>query len=148
MERSCRQQTFIEAQVEAVWALVGDPNRHPEWWPSMVEMDCAALEEGCRYRGVITGPLGRETEHELQLQTLDDCKEVLIHCDGTGVSTGFTLTEAQGGTFVEGRFAIEPQGLGATIFGAVAGRATLRAWLKRSLSALKQAAEEAPRVGA
>ena len=46
MQRSSTQQTFIEAPVERVWELVGDPNRHPEWWPEMLEIECADLKEG------------------------------------------------------------------------------------------------------
>ena len=45
MQRSSTQQTFIEAPVERVWELVGDPNRHPEWWPEMLEIECADLKE-------------------------------------------------------------------------------------------------------
>jgi uncharacterized protein YndB with AHSA1/START domain len=58
VQRSSTQQTFIEAPVERVWELVGDPNRHPEWWPEMLEIECADLKEGCRYRGVVKGPSG------------------------------------------------------------------------------------------
>ena len=47
-------------------------------------------------------------DHELLLERLDDCHEVLISCAGTGVTTSFVLAEARGGTFVEGNFAIEP----------------------------------------
>ncbi|HEX6583794.1 MAG TPA: SRPBCC family protein [Thermoleophilaceae bacterium] len=45
MQRSSTQQAFIEAPVERVWELVGDPNRHPEWWPEMLEIECADLKE-------------------------------------------------------------------------------------------------------
>ena len=59
MHRSSTQQTFIQASPDRVWELVGDPNRHPEWWPEMLEVECADLKEGCRYRGVVKGPFGR-----------------------------------------------------------------------------------------
>jgi len=59
MQRSSTQQAFIEAPVERVWELVGDPNRHPEWWPEMLEIECADLKEGCGYRGVVEAPFGR-----------------------------------------------------------------------------------------
>jgi uncharacterized protein YndB with AHSA1/START domain len=42
MQRSSTQQTFIDAPVERVWELVGDPNRHPEWWPEMGAASIAA----------------------------------------------------------------------------------------------------------
>jgi uncharacterized protein YndB with AHSA1/START domain len=143
VERGTRQQVHIDAAPEAIWELVGDPNRHPVWWPEMLEVECADLSEGCRYRGVVKGPF-RAEEHELTIDRLDDCREVSIHCDGTGVTTRFVLTEAQGGTFVDGHFSIEPNSIGTTVIAAVAGRRFLRSWLEQSLANLKQAAEQQP----
>ena len=137
------QQVHIAATPETIWDLVGDPNRHPLWWPEMIEVECADLTEGCRYRGVVKGPFKAE-EHELTIDRLDDCREVSIHCDGTGVTTRFVLTDAQGGTFVEGYFSIEPNSLGTTVITAVAGRRFLRSWLEQSLANLRQAAEQTP----
>jgi carbon monoxide dehydrogenase subunit G len=144
VERSSTQQAHIDAPVEVVWDMLGDPNRHPEWWPEMLEVECADLEQGCRYRGVIKGPLGMQEEHELLLEKLENCREVSINCEGTGVYTRFLLTEARGGTFVEGCFGAIPQSIGMKVFSAVAGRRYLRAWLSRSLERLKQAAERVP----
>ena len=143
MERSSTQQVHIDASPEAIWDLIGDPNRHPVWWPEMIEVECADLSEGCRYRGVVKGPFKAE-EHELTIEHLDDCREVSIFCDGTGVTTRFVLTDAQGGTFVEGYFSIEPNSIGWRMIGAVMGRRFMRSWLERSLENLKQAAERAP----
>jgi uncharacterized protein YndB with AHSA1/START domain len=125
------QQTHIDAPVDTVWDLVGDPNRHPDWWPRMVDVDCAELHEGCRYRGVVKGIVGAE-EHELlverlELETLDGCREVSIFCEGTGVTTRFMLTEAQGGTFVEGRFSVDPASVGMRALTAVAPLSVLDA---------------------
>lgn len=143
MLRSSTQQAFIEAPVERVWQLVGDPNRHPDWWPEMVEVECADLEEGCRYRGVVRGPFGT-APHDLVVDRFEDCREVSIYCDGTGVTTRFVLAEAQGGTFVEGCFTIEPNSIGMKVLGAVAGRRFMRSWLETSLDNLKQAAASVP----
>ena len=140
MERSSLLQTHVDAPVEVVWDLLGDPNRHPEWWPAWVEVECADIEQGCRYRAVIKGPMGAE-EHEVLLERLDECREISIHCEGTGVYTRFRLTEARGGTFVEGHFGAQPESIGMKVFAAVAGRRYMRSWLQRSLAALKAAAE-------
>ena len=140
MERGSRQQTHIEAEPEAVWALIGDPNRHPEWWPDVIEVQCADIREGCRYRGVVKGFFGTD-EHEMLLERLEGCREVSISCEGTGVCTRFQITEAQGGTFVDGHFAIEPNSIGMTVVSAVAGRRVMRSWLERSLANLKDVAE-------
>jgi uncharacterized protein YndB with AHSA1/START domain len=143
MHRSSTQQTFIEAPVERVWELVGDPNRHSDWWPEMIEVECADLKEGCRYRGVVKGPFGA-AEHDLVVDRLEDCREVSIFCDGTGVTTRFVLAEAQGGTFVEGCFTIEPNTIGMKVIGAVAGRRVMHSWLESSLANLKSATEPLP----
>jgi uncharacterized protein YndB with AHSA1/START domain len=140
---SSTQQAHIQAAPMTVWELVGDPNHHPAWWPEMLEADCADLEEGCRYRGVVKGPFGAD-EHEMLIERLDNCEEVSIRCEGTGVTTRFRLTDAQGGTFVEGYFSIEPESLGMKMIGAAIGRRYMRSWLERSLANLKQAAEQAP----
>jgi uncharacterized protein YndB with AHSA1/START domain len=139
---SSTQQTFIDASVDQVWQLVGDPNRHPGWWPDVIEAQCADIREGCRYRGVVKGPF-RTAEHELLIEKLEECREVSIHCEGTGVTTRFVLTDAQGGTFVEGHFAIEPNSIGSTVFGALAGRRIMSSWLQGSLANLKSVAEQA-----
>ncbi len=109
----------------------------------MLETDCADIESGCRYRGVLKGPLGKE-EHELLLEEVVECREISIACEGTGVFTRFELTGAQGGTFVEGWFGIEPESLGMRAFAAVAGRRYLKSWLEKSLAGLKSAAERVP----
>ena len=143
MEHSSTQQAHIQAPPTLVWELVGDPNHHPDWWPEMLETDCADLEEGCRYRGVVKGTFGAD-EHEMLIERLENCEEISITCEGTGVTTRFRLTEAQGGCFVEGYFAIEPNSIGWKMIGAVMGRRYMRSWLERSLENLKQAAEQAP----
>jgi hypothetical protein len=140
VDSSSTQQAFIDAPPETVWALVGDPNRHPDWWPNVLEVECADLREGCRYRGVVKGPF-RAEEHDLVIERLDTCQEVCISCVGTGVTTRFVLTAAQGGTFVQGHFAIEPDTIGLKVFSAVSGRRFMRSWLERSLENLKHVAE-------
>jgi hypothetical protein len=143
VEHSSTQQAFIDAPPERIWELVGDPNRHPDWWPDVIEVECADLSEGCRYRGVVKGFFKAET-HDLVIERLDTCQEVCISCEGTGVTTRFVLTGAQGGTFVEGHFGIEPNSIGMKVIGAVSGRRVMRSWLERSLENLKHVAERMP----
>jgi uncharacterized protein YndB with AHSA1/START domain len=142
--RSSTQQAFVEAPAQVVWELVGDPARHPEWWPEWISTECPDPSEGCRYRGVVKGMFGRAEEHDLLIDRHDGWREISIFCDGTGVTTGFVLAEGQGGTFVEGCFSIEPNSLGMKAIGAVTGRRVMRSWLESSLENLKRAAEAAP----
>jgi uncharacterized protein YndB with AHSA1/START domain len=148
MERSSRQQRQIDAPIEHVWELVGDPNRHPEWWPSVEVAECSTLGEGCRYRAVIKNPLGREEEHELEIESFDDCRRITISCADVGMSTNFVLAEAGGGTFVDAEFGVEANSLGMKVFASVAGRRYLRSWLAKSLAGLDAAATGAGRAAA
>jgi uncharacterized protein YndB with AHSA1/START domain len=136
-------QRYIDAPVLDVWELVGDPNRHSEWWPEVRASDCEEITEGCSYRGVVKGFFGTK-EHELLIERLERCHEVAIHCAGTGVTTRFLLIDAQGGTFVEAQFSIEPNSIGTKLISAVAGRRLMRRWLQSSLESLKHVAERAP----
>jgi hypothetical protein len=137
----CRQQTWIEAPVEVVWDLVADVNRHPEWWPRVVEVECEGLEAGCTYREIVRTPFGND-EMEMHVDRLDDCKELMIRCVNTGTFFHLLLTEAQGGTFVDGRFGMDPADLGHRVFDIVAGKRYFRRWLEKSLDAMEDAAAE------
>jgi len=135
-----RQQGVIEAPVKTVWNLLADPNRHSEWWPSVIETDCEEIGVGCRYRAVTKGPLGRAEEHEIVIESLDDCREVSIYCEEVGVRNRFVLTEARGATFVDADFSIDPRTLGDRVFANTVGRRFLRRWLADSIDSLRRAA--------
>jgi hypothetical protein len=134
-----RQQALIEASPDAIWELVGNPARHTEWWPRVVNVQCEGLEEGCEYRQVTRMP-GGESETTLHIERLDVGREVLIRCVDTGTYTRWLLTEAQGDTFVEAEFGMDPKTVGTRVFDWVAGKRYFRKWLEQSIDALKQAA--------
>jgi hypothetical protein len=137
----CRQQGFIEAPVETVWDLISDVERHPEWWPRVVEVECDGLEQGCTYREVVRGPLGDE-EMELMVEGLEDYRRLNIRCVNTGTFVRFELTGARGGTFLDGEMGMDPTGLGNRVFDAVAGRRYFSRWMSSTLEALQEAATD------
>jgi uncharacterized protein YndB with AHSA1/START domain len=137
-----RQQTWIEAPVEVVWDLVADVNRHPDWWPRVIEVECEGLEEGCTYREVVQNPFGQEEEMQMRVEGLEDCKELMIRCVNTPTFFHLLLTEAQDGTFVDGRFGMEPRHLQHRVFDLVAGKRYFRRWVEKSLDAMNRAAAE------
>ena len=133
------RQTFIDAPVGAVWDLISDVNRHPEWWPRIVEVHCEGLEEGCTYREVVkAGP--SKQQMELSVDELSDCENLAIRCLNTGTFVHFSLTEAQGGTFVDGRMGMDPKGVGNKVFDLIVGQRYFRNWLEQTLEALDAAA--------
>jgi uncharacterized protein YndB with AHSA1/START domain len=135
----CRQQALIDAPIEIVWELVRDVNRHPEWWPRVVEVECGDLEEGCSYRQVMESPFGYQ-DLSVVVDRLDEMRELRIRCTNTGTFVDLALAPADSGTFIDARFGIEPVGTRMRVFDLVAGRRYFRRWLEQSLEAMESAA--------
>jgi hypothetical protein len=102
-----RRQAQIDATVATVWSLLGDPNRYPEWWPRIVEVECEGIEQGCTYKHVARGPVGTAQESVL-IEALEDCREVKIRCLDTGTYMRWVLMGARDGTFVDVEFGMDP----------------------------------------
>jgi hypothetical protein len=143
---NCRQQALIDAPVEIVWGLVRDVNRHPDWWPKVVEVECGGLEEGCTYRQVTESPFGYQ-ELDVVVDRLEELRELRIRCVNTGTYVDFALTPADAGTFVDARFGMDPQNTKMRIFDVVAGKRYFRRWLEQSLDAMERVARERAVVG-
>ena len=131
---SARRQVMVDAPVERVWELIGDVNRHPEWWPRVEEVECDLLAEGCTYRQV-TKPPGRTIETTISIERLDDCHELRVVCQDTGMYAHFMLTQVRDGTFVDGELGVQPTG-----FDRVVAPAFVRRWIAQSLEGLRRAA--------
>jgi hypothetical protein len=137
----CRQQTWIDAPVEVVWGLVRDVNRHAEWWPKIVEVECEGLEEGCTYRQVTETPFGYQ-DLDVLVDRLDELREMRIRCVNTGTFVDVALTDMRGGTLVDARFGMEPLTARTKVFDAIAGKRYFRRWLEQSLDAMQRVARE------
>jgi uncharacterized protein YndB with AHSA1/START domain len=136
-----RQQAYIEAPVEVVWDLIADADRHPEWWPRVLAVECEGLEPGCTYREVVQMPGGPD-KMKIRVDQMEDCKDLLIRCVNTGTFVHWTLTEAQEGTFVDATFGMEPAKLQYRVFDLALGRRFFRNWLEESLDAMQRVAAE------
>lgn len=137
----CRQQTWIDAPVGIVWDLVYDVDRHPEWWPKVVEVKCEGLEEGCMYRQVTETPFGYQNL-DVVVDRLEPLREIRIRCVNTGTFVDLALTDMRGGTLVDARFGMEPPTARMKIFDAVAGKRYFRRWLEQSLDAMQRVARQ------
>jgi hypothetical protein len=135
----CRQQGFIEAPVSVVWDLIADVERHPEWWPRVIEVQCEGLEEGCTYREVVQTPFGKD-EMEPMIESRDELRRLNIRCLNTGTFVRFELTPAQDGTFVDGEMGMDPIGVRARVIDATVGRRYFTDWMGQTLGALRSAA--------
>jgi hypothetical protein len=134
-----RRQAQIDAPVERIWELVGDPNRHPEWLPRVVEVECEGIEQGCTYRQVAKGPVG-EDEETIMIDRLEGCSEILIRCLDTGTYMRWLLTGAREGTFVDVEYGMEPIAIKHKVFDRLAGKRFYGRWLEQSIDALRRAA--------
>jgi len=140
-----RRQAFIPAPRSLVFELVADVDRHPDWWPGVIQVECEQVAEGCQYREVIKVPFGT-AERQFLIENFDDPARFNIQCVNTGAFVDLVLTEAQDGTFVEGRAGMDPKKLGFRVFDAVTGTRYFGRWLEESLDALGRVA--ADRAGA
>jgi hypothetical protein len=135
---SARRQVMVEAPVERVWELIGNVNRHPEWWPRVEEVQCDLLEVGCTYRQVTRRP-AKTIETTFSIENLEDCHQLRVRCEDTGMYAHFLLTPAQNGTFVDGELGVEERGVGRVFVAAF-----IRRWITQSLEGLRRAAAEQP----
>jgi uncharacterized protein YndB with AHSA1/START domain len=143
----CRSQALINAPPSRVWDLVGDPQRHPEWWPRVVEVRGEEFDEGSNYAQVTRDP-GGAIETSMSIERLDDMREIHMRCTNTGTYTRWLLTEAQGSTFVDVEFGMDPIGIGNRLFDSTFGSLYFRRWLEQSLDALEEAAERPDQASA
>jgi hypothetical protein len=143
----CRQQTWIDAPIEVVWGLVRDVDRHAEWWPKVVEVECEGIEEGCTYRQVTETPFGYQ-DLDVVIDRLEELREMRIRCVNTGTFVDLALTDMRGGTLVDARFGMEPLTARTKVFDAIAGKRYFRRWLEQSLDAMQRVARERAAVEA
>jgi polyketide cyclase/dehydrase/lipid transport protein len=136
-----RQQTLIEAPVARVWTLVGDPRRYPDWLPRVFEIQGQRFEEGTEFIQVSQQPLlGRDEAHFL-IDEMDEFREIRMHCTISGMFAHWQLTEAQGGTFVNAVFGMEPIRRRDRAIDYTVGRRFFRRWLTEAVESLKRAAD-------
>jgi uncharacterized protein YndB with AHSA1/START domain len=134
----CRQQALIKAPIDQVWELIGNPVRHPDWWPRVVEVRGEQFATGDVYVQVTRNPLGTRAT-SLQIDEVEEMRALRFHCTDTGTFTNWVLTPAQNDTFVEAEFGMEPASLPYRLFDATLGRVYFRRWLDESVSALADA---------
>ena len=130
---------MVDAPVERVWELIGNVNRHPEWWPRVEEVECDLLEEGSTYRQVTNRP-GKTIETTISIEALEDCEELSLRCTQTGLYARFLLTPVRGGTFVDGELGIEAENFADRLVAPI----FIRRWIAQSLEGLRRAASQQP----
>ena len=139
-------RAFIAAPLKRVWDLAADPDRQTEWWPDTIEFECVSgnFEQGCRIRNVQKRPWPMPVlETTLEVDAMQEGKELLIRCIDTGTFTRAVLTEAQGGTYIECEAGNDPKSLQYRLMDATVGRGIFQRWVDHALDRMKSAAESA-----
>jgi uncharacterized protein YndB with AHSA1/START domain len=135
------EQAVLDAPVTTVWELVGDPRRYPEWLPRVFEIQGERFEEGAQFIQVSRQPLmGREEAHFL-IDRVDELREIRMHCTISGMFVHWQLTDAQGGTFVNAQFGMDPLRRRDRLIDFTVGRRFFRRWLSEAVDGLNQAAK-------
>jgi hypothetical protein len=133
---SCRRQGLIEAPLEVVWNLVGDPARYPEWAGDVLHVTgVATLEEGATFQRQGRTPLGTSTT-TFVVEDLEDMREIKLRCLDSGYYSHWLLTEARGETFAEVEIGMDPTDVRYRAFDAVLGRRWYRRLVDDSLTQL------------
>lgn len=132
-----RQQALIEASVEDVWAVIGDPNTHPDWWPEVLEVTVPdELGEGGEYVRVVKRiGFGEVVDNVWVAERLEHLKEAHYRCTTSGSYARFALTAARDDTFVELETGMLPTSTAWRVYDAI-GRPGFRRWARELFDAL------------
>jgi hypothetical protein len=140
----CRHQALVPAAARTVWELVGQPDRHPEWWPEVIEVQGERFGRGCEYCHVAREGEGT-SETIFLVERMEELQELLVRCEATGLYLRWRLTDAQEGTFVDAEFGIDPAKATEADpdFDPEDSKSQLRRWLHSSLDGLTEAVARA-----
>jgi uncharacterized protein YndB with AHSA1/START domain len=134
------EQTLVDAPVSTVWELVGNPDRYPEWFPRVFEINGERFEEGAELVMATVQPwFGRDDAH-MRIDRLDSLRELRMHCQISGMFVHWRLTDARGGTFLDAEFGMDPTRPRFRAFDFTLGRRFFRRWLTEAVDGLKEAA--------
>jgi Polyketide cyclase / dehydrase and lipid transport len=138
-----RAQAHLDASLDDVWALVGNPATYPEWWPVAVEIRGETFEVGDAFTQVVA-IAGRRLEYSRVIDRRDELKELRWHCPTTGGFQHWLLTDAQGGTFVDMEMGIHPPALRYRLFNRTVGRRFIKHWAEDAIDGLRRTLTSTP----
>jgi hypothetical protein len=139
---SWRQQAMIEAPPSAVWELIADPNRFPEWWSAnaLAVTGPPTIELGSEFEQTAPPPFGRKPiTTTYKVEEFDELREVKMRCQLSGWYSHWFLTEARGSTFVDVEVGIEPTALQYRLMFGVLGKRPFRDAAVEAIDGLREA---------
>jgi hypothetical protein len=139
-----RAHAHLDAPLDEVWALVGNPATYPRWWPIAVEIRGETFEVGDVYTQVLGQFAGRRVEYVRMIDRRDELKELRWSCPTTGGFQHWQLTAAQGGTFVDMEMGLRPAALPYRVFDRTVGRWFIKRWADQAIDGLREALASPP----
>jgi Polyketide cyclase / dehydrase and lipid transport len=139
---SWRQQAVLEAPPAAVWELIADPNRFPEWWSStaLEVTGPPTIELGSEFQQTARAPIGRSTiTTTYKVEAFDELREVRMRCQQSGWYSHWFLTEARGSTFVDVEVGIDPTALQYRLLFGALGKRPFREAAVEAIDGLREA---------
>lgn len=139
---SWREQALIDAPIDEVWSLVGDPRRYPEWvGDEVVEVTgLPEVEQGAEFEQVTRVPLFGNSRTTFTIETLDDLHEINLRCNASGWFSRWKLTEAGGATFADVEIGMDPNSPRYRAMDAMTGKRWYRRMARASIDGVKRAA--------
>jgi uncharacterized protein YndB with AHSA1/START domain len=134
------EQALLDAPVPTVWELVSDPRRYAEWFPRVLEVQGERFEEGVEFVQVFRQPFVGTDEAHFLIDQMDELREIRMHCTISGMFVHWQLTDAQGGTFLNAEFGMEPIRRRDRMIDFTLGRRFFRRWLVEAVDGLTRAA--------
>ncbi len=133
-----RQQALIEAPLESVWELVGDPKTYPEWAADVVDVTgLPEVIEHATFEQVSKTPLGKETT-TFEVEKLDELHEIRLRCTKSGYYSHWTLTPARDSTFAEFELGVEPTAPQYRLYFGLLGKRYLRKVADQTLAGIQR----------
>ena len=136
---SWREQALIEAPLEDVWELVGDPRRYPQWaGDDILEVTgLPTVEKGAEYEQLTRSPMGK-SRTIFEIDELEDMHQIRMRCKASGWYSRWKLTEAGGGTFLDVEIGMEATTPAYRAFDRVAGKRWYRRVTRASFDGLRR----------
>jgi hypothetical protein len=135
------EQAMLDAPLSTVWELVANPGRYPDWLPRVFEIQGERFEEGAQFVQVSRHPFTGRSEAHFLIDHLDELREIRMHCTISGMFVHWQLTDAQGGTFINAAFGMDPIRRRDHLIDFAVGRRFFRRWLVEAVDGLKNAAK-------
>lgn len=135
-----RQQAVIESPIRAVWELVGNPVRYPEWAADVVEVTgLPEVAEKATFEQASRTPLIGVNTTTFEIERLDDMHEIRLRCQMSGYYSHWILTPAQEDTFLEVEIGIEPVAPQFRLYFGALGKRYFRRVTEQSIEGVREA---------